>query len=267
MNKKSVSLALFMILPIGIFLSGCKNKMSEDGNGQQVQQDESDKNRTSNNEQQEQSNKSAQSDAETIDYSKSYASVLDDYRNFVKDYNAQTMDSEKYMDEPWSGMRTVSIKSDRFGYNFRDLNGNGKDELLLLGKTDDNYCLVNAIYSLVDGKPRLLNSFWDRYSCYIGKDGFIYTSSGSAWNREYKKYTIGSDGSSMKVIDVIGYTYTFDEETGNLIKDDNGEVSAKYYHSQDDGKKVEISEQKFDELYSQIPFDNKQVGLDFVALN
>lgn len=262
MNKKIV-LALLMALSVSLFLSGCKNKIPEGDNGQQVQKGEIAKDEISNNKQQVQQSKSTQSDAETIDYSKSYASVLDEYRNFVKDYNAHNMESEIFEKEPWSIITPNSIESYEFGYTLKDLNGNGKYELLLIYPYDN----IFAIYSLVAGNPKLLDSFWYRYNCDIGKDGFIYRSgSNSAVEHVYEKCTISSDGSEIKVIEKIE-SKIFDEETGEIITDDNGESAVKYYQSQEDGKKIEISEQKFNELYGKFIEDSRQIELNFISLS
>ena len=63
------------------------------------------------------------------------------------------------------------------GYAFRDLNENGNDEMLLLL---DDYTVL-AIFSFADGKPVLLDNYWNRKKCTIEQDGTIqvYGSSGA----------------------------------------------------------------------------------------
>ena len=48
---------------------------------------------------------------------------------------------------------------DDLGYSLKDLTGDGSDELILLSKEYK----IFAVYSIVDGKPKLLDRYWDRY--------------------------------------------------------------------------------------------------------
>lgn len=63
------------------------------------------------------------------------------------------------------------------GYAFCDLNKNGNDEMVLLL---DDYTVL-AIFSFADGKPVLLDRYWNRKKCTIEQDGTIqvYGSSGA----------------------------------------------------------------------------------------
>ena len=281
MNQKNISLILLVALSTSLFLTGCGNKTSENNNEQQIQNNKSAEsesqnsddnqqiqenvsveNETQNNDGNQQ-DKPSQSKSENIDYLESYTSVLSSYRDFANDYGSKRISDEKYMNKPWSDMRTISVKNDNWGYAFKDLNGNGINELLLLAKCDDwgeDDVFVSAIYSLVDNKPKLLDSFHDRYRCYIGENTYIYTfGSNSSVEYECTKCTISSDGASIKVLEKIE-SQCFEE-----IPENDG-IVVKYYHSKEDGEKTSITELKFTEWKGKMPSNNKQSNLEFIVL-
>ncbi len=257
MSKKIKSALLMTAFSSSIILSACGNKTSETESQDQVQ----------NSPQQITENVAIETELGGIDYSKSYAEVLDKYRDFANDYN-NGIARDKYFDDPWSNMCTVAIEPNGFGYALKDLNGNGIPELILLAKEeylDDDY-YITAIYSLVGNDPKLLDSFWYRYSCCIGKDGFIYTQgSSSAWDSVYEKNKIKSDGSAIEVVEKIE-SDSFDEKTQQRTLDGRGNVIIKYYQSKGSDKRSEINKQKFDELCNQWPKNNKESGLEFIPL-
>lgn len=75
------------------------------------------------------------------------------------------------------------------GYILKDLNRDGIDELVILPKGSlstnglENDCMIDAVYTLVDGKPKRVLYSWDRKRNYLCSDGSIYCegSDGAAY--------------------------------------------------------------------------------------
>lgn len=75
------------------------------------------------------------------------------------------------------------------GYILKDLNRDGIDELVILPKGSlstnglEDDCMIDAVYTLVDGKPKRVLYSWDRNRNYLCADGGIYSegSDGAAY--------------------------------------------------------------------------------------
>lgn len=80
----------------------------------------------------------------------------------------------------------------RIGYSFRDLNGDGTNELLL-GWIGGDFCPMEDGYAfavyIINGQPLLAFQGQERDRFLIGDDGYVYRSgsSGAAYS-EYEKY-------------------------------------------------------------------------------
>jgi len=64
---------------------------------------------------------------------------------------------------------------DEIGYAFKDLNNDGIPEMMILSS---GY-VVLGIYTLENGVPVLLDTYWERHRCEIDKDGILYTHGSS----------------------------------------------------------------------------------------
>lgn len=134
---------------------------------------------------------------------------------------------------------------DDYGYALKDLNGDGSDELILISK---GYT-VFAVFSIVDGKPVLLDYYWDRYNCYaIDKSDllyiFCYYDSSEDWY--YTIQRLSDDGSEFLSIERYGME-SHDYDTGERYPE------SRYYKMIDGkryGERETISEAEFDELYN-----------------
>ena len=104
---------------------------------------------------------------------------------------------------------------DSFGYFLRDLNEDGIDELVLL--RDDYYVL--GLYTVSEGKPYLLDSFWYRYTGIVLDTGYIYTrGSGGAFYSEYKLRRLEKESTELTVLQTFGVDgeeYFIINEDGN----------------------------------------------------
>ncbi len=128
-----------------------------------------------------------------------------------------------------------------FGYDIKDLNGDGVDELIFLR---EDYTVL-AIYTMVDGRPYQLDHFWERKKGSIGENGIISVSgSGGADIHSYETYRIADDGKSLELIAKFGLDGH--EWVGN--------VAVQKYFKTVNGKEVSITEDEFNALYEEYPF-------------
>jgi len=95
------------------------------------------------------------------------------------------------------------------GYAFCDLNENGNDEMLLLL---DDYSVL-AIFSFADGKPVLLDNYWNRKKCTIEQDGTIQVyGSGGADTSSFSIFKISDNDKELVLLEEYG-TDGHDPET------------------------------------------------------
>ena len=183
LHKKSKLLLKVYPLVLGLLLAGCGNSNSKttELNGK-LESSMSD-------------NSESTSELQKSEFSEEqfYQEVIDKYRNFINDTIAGQTDD--WLDKPWVNLispfyymieNNKDIKSEAC-YALKDLNGDGKRELILLLK---DYT-IQAIYTLSeDNEPVLVDSYWERNRGYLYKDsdsndGQInicsYGSSGAAY--------------------------------------------------------------------------------------
>jgi len=95
------------------------------------------------------------------------------------------------------------------GYAFCDLNENGNDEMLLLL---DDYSVL-AIFSFADGKPVLIDNYWNRKKCTIEQDGTIQVyGSGGADTSSFSIFKISDNDKELVLLEEYG-TDGHDPET------------------------------------------------------
>ena len=123
----------------------------------------------------------------------------------------------------------------KFGYAEKDLDGDGTNELILLG---DKY-YVYAIFTLVDGKAVLLDSYNDLHAACIDADGNIYvkhkTLPGYEDDVEYLVYKV--NGAKLETAVTIG------------VKHDKSGVATEWYKIVN-GEKVSLTADKYNTLYA-----------------
>lgn len=163
-----------------------------------------------------------------------YKPILDALFLLEKRLRQEEYDSEK-------DLETIGFTYDPFprdsalGYVLADLNNDGVLELLL-GTIDGlNDSAPNSIFTLRDGQPVLLASFWNRNRGVVSEDGTIYN--------------VGSGGASNTYLS----SFSLDQKTGKLIQMTKMESgysdsdSKTYFVQIVDGKKHFISEQEFED--------------------
>ena len=175
---------------------------------------------------------------------KFYSPVIELYKEMVKEVpehsNEKTLDGTyaekfRYDEYEWSetlfdsvfllcprelnGIDTNEIYG--FGYDIKDLNQDGADELILVNKNEE----IIAIFTQHNGKPVLVESFYHRYRCRIDSNGLIYTrgSSGASYtvnkvcsiSAETKEFITleeyGTDGYNNETLKTIYYSGTISE--------------------------------------------------------
>lgn len=91
-------------------------------------------------------------------------------------------------------VRKKAAIKESLGYALKDINYDGKDELILLLK---DYTVL-AVFSLSTNKPKLIDAFWPRYTCAILSTGELYTlGSGGACDWEYSVNKISGEEKSF----------------------------------------------------------------------
>ena len=196
-----------------------------------------------------------------------YASIIAEYRRFAgyaiefdnDEYYKQVDDLDTWIDRGWMGWLIASnycrerTKED-FSYAVHDLNGNGSLELILF-MGDSSVC---AIFSMVDGKPKCLDYFWDRYCCEVDSTGMLcIRNSGGATLTDYASYRISKDDEELLLIDEFG-TFGYDMATLETL-----------YYKMVNGIKQDITSTEFDELENQF-YDashlTKNSGIEIIPL-
>lgn len=148
-----------------------------------------------------------------------YKPVLDIYKDVIMnlDEKINSKDSpysEGTKEYKWESAIIVAVARLQLstnvpGYAFCDLNKNGNDELILLL---DDYTVL-AIFSFADGKPILLDNYWNRKMCTIDGDGTIqvYGSSG-ADTSSFSIFKISDNDKELVLLEEYG-TGGHDPET------------------------------------------------------
>ncbi|SEW32725.1 hypothetical protein [[Clostridium] fimetarium] len=178
-----------------------------------------------------------------------YSSIIDEYQKFVDQLINEGIESvfdneifttpDTDLSYNWNCMMTeTNIWSYRkfpknreaFGYALEDLNGNGTPELVLLLK---DYTVL-AVFSTVNGKPKLLDAYWPKHRCAIYNSGLLYTlSSGGSAYWEYAIHQISQDGSKLIAVEQYGS----DDDLYKIIN----------------GEKYNISELELEEFQKKYP--------------
>lgn len=134
-----------------------------------------------------------------------------------------------------------SASNASFGYALRDLNGDGAEELLLL----ESEYVVLAIFTQVDGKAVLLDSFTDCRSAWLDAEGKIHVKQRTLpglhkKDSMYFVYTVGDGALECRL--AIGIAH---DEQGN----------AERWYQVVDGQQTELTQDQWDALYGQYAED------------
>lgn len=148
-----------------------------------------------------------------------YKPVLDIYKDVIINLDEQMNSkgspySEGTKEYEWwaaiiGAVSTFHLSTNIPGYAFCDLNKNGNDEMVLLL----NDYTVLAIFSFADGKPVLLDNYWNRKKCTIEQDGTIQVyGSGGADTSSFSIFKISDNDKELVLLEEYG-TDGHDPET------------------------------------------------------
>lgn len=205
----------------------------------------------------------SQPSATAVNWEEAYAPELDRYRAFAVMY-AQWLTEDGPQDysgwgDPWAMMgATYPMEKplENFGYALWDIDKNGTPELILFGKFDLS---ISAIFTLVDGVPVLLGTYWPRNACILDGSDNIYTNwSNGGFDNGDSIYQISADGKSLVIIETVGKESHSDNSTVRLDEPE-------FYIITGD-KKVIVSEKEAEQLRLTYPSSNENSGLTFIPI-
>ncbi len=148
-----------------------------------------------------------------------------------------------------------------FGYALKDLNGDGADELILL----DSKFYVLAIFTEIDGKPILLDTYTDLRSAFIDKNGYIHVAQRviPGGENDYEYFVLEAGAGELVCKTAIGVKYSADATQDKIYKIV-------------DGTAVNVEQAEWDALYAEYLADigntefntytKNEAGLTFVAV-
>jgi len=124
------------------------------------------------------------------------------------------------------------------GYAKKDLNGDEIEELVLLNA---DYTVI-AIFSLKDGRPVLLQRFWDRCGGWIDKNGYVHVGGSNGADSGSKSiYKIAEGGGSLDLL------FEFGTDGNEWVND----VALIKYYKIENGEKKYITEEEYNSISEQ----------------
>ncbi len=151
------------------------------------------------------------------------------------------------LDEEWYNklsnaaltLRPKDIMS--YGYEYIDINKDGTNELILT--TGNDYSIL-AIFTMLNGKPVLLDAFWNRYHGHIDIDGLLHIGGSSGWDHSISQiYRLSPESDQLELVSEIG-------SDGHIYYKIN-------FYKLVNNKKVSISEKEYNFLLNSEPFSNE----------
>lgn len=203
------------------------------------------------------------SDEKSETVKKDYESLLNKTYEYIRDFSTESdyEDEEVGLFEQIMYGCSTRNALDGVGYALKDLNGDGTDELLIMGIEKDadkatGCAAVLSIYTYVGDSIKFVDAGYSRNAIYVGSGNEILKyGSQSAAISTVGKYTLPK-GESTLVSTEFYYTYAFEEDDYEIrfFKNPLGVIDAE----SDD--KIEVSEEEFasfssgcDDLITTVP--------------
>ena len=192
------------------------------------------------------SNDKPSADSSNSENEEKYKPVLDIYKDVIINLDKQMNSkgspySEGTKEYEWwaaiiGAVASFHLSTNVPGYAFCNLNKNGNDEMLLLL---DDYTVL-AIFSFADGKPILLDNYWNRKKCTIEQDGTLQIyGSGGADTSSFSIFKISDNDKELVLLEKY-WTDGHDLETLHP-----------YYYKISNGKKTPITVLEYAAALSQ----------------
>ena len=151
-----------------------------------------------------------------------YKPILDDfYLLSERIRNWESIGESVYID--WEGTTgLVEFPHGELGYAIVDINNDGVPELLL-GTIDElTNAAPNSVFTLSDGEPVLLTSFWSRNRGIISADGTIYSvGSGGAANTYLSSYRLDRNANTLTGLTFMGSDYSQSDDKPYYYQEEN----------------------------------------------
>ena len=174
--------------------------------------------------------------------------------------------AEEWYREVLTSVFSYALSEDPFyayGYTICDLNGDGIDELILRYYNHR----VLAVFSTVDGKPVLLDSYQPRGSCWIDPDGLLRVNLSGGWAYfRHQVYQVAPGGAELILLEEHG------SEGEAADTSDPNEPNDLLRYIVINGEHVRVTQEEYDTHVASIPyhaFDNayyRPAYLNFVSL-
>lgn len=155
-----------------------------------------------------------------------YHSLIEKYRTaIVEEWDQEQLDAEDLGPAHY----TPQSLADDYGYEFRDLNGDGYLELILGVHYEDGTNEIREIYTLQDGIPTRVFSNGIRTNLSIYDDGTIQETYGM---RSEGYYQIKKDGSPQLIegyeMDQVGEYRNVNDDTEIMTEEKKAALAKKY---------------------------------------
>jgi hypothetical protein len=159
-----------------------------------------------------------------------YKSILDDLYLFF-----ERMRLEESFDYTWENAVALGFAEPphgEIGYAIVDINNDGIPELLLGSIDNLNNASPHSVFTLQNGNPVLLTSFWSRSRGVVSSNGTIYSvGSGGAAYTYLSSYKLNNNADTLTELTDIRSDYSFSEEKPYFIQIVNGK---NHYISEDE---------------------------------
>jgi len=140
-----------------------------------------------------------------------YNPILDDLYLFSE--HVRLEDSFDYVWENFGALGFVEPPQGEIGYAVVDINNDGIPELLLGSIDGLNNASPHSVFTLKDGNPVLLISFWSRSRGVISANGAIYSvGSGGAAYTDLSSYRLDKHADTLTELTDIRSDYSFSED-------------------------------------------------------
>jgi len=220
--------SLFYIILLAMLMSSCTTTIPEKTNAEEPANTEAISPELTDA---DGSHPSNDSPSTTVEYPKSYQDAPFAYKTVLdalflleeiltrdEDISGEELGTVGFMEPPYPF-------DEKLGYAVVDINDDGIPELLLGTINGLNSAKLNSIYTLRDGEPVLLKSFWSRSRGVISADGVIYSvGSGGAAYTYLSSYRLDKNANTLTQLTAMSSDYSVSEGKPYYVQVVNGET-------------------------------------------